>query len=641
MQSESKKNNTTTITEQLIDKICKRIADNKSVRRSLPLNGRLHIDRPLPFICVYRRPTKYEDYGTEKLVKGEASYLIASSSNKIKPGLSSLIQNIVSLMSNEHKAFLVIEVWTKSRNSPSPNNGLGISNPNVKIKISKDRFHTDTVEALEKALEIIYVQRQKVKADIFYEKKQWPEKMSPLISSSFAKEMNCFMIGIEIDPFYQNSTTGELYPLVLKKFHQGLSRAIKLGVYQFSHHQTTLRPTNYQSLGRRAMVKAVWEVDQKLAEISNAYDFLLLVTPINIDQSWNKFKSSKFQKTPTFNYRPIPVNPSALKTKLYNIPIEQIEDPTLSNLFYEKQIELEKTLSMLRDRRTRNFFYGSMQLYGEITSELKSLALQIMENTTAHIKKTTDNVYFDCNAFAQRAEEELIYYKQFFPEMQSKVQIRDDITGLMVSRGNLFLGKKIHIPKNRVEALLQHEIGTHIVTYVNGKAQPFQQLYAGLAGYDELQEGIAVLTEYLVGGLTSTRLRLLAGRVIAANNLIDGATFIDTFRELNGKFDFTQRIAYIITARIYRGGGLTKDAVYLRGLMNILKYFVAGGELEPLLIGKISSNHVPIIKELQSRKVLKPLTLRPRYLENKVALEKLKELKNGLSVIDLIKKEIK
>ncbi|MCW8850266.1 MAG: flavohemoglobin expression-modulating QEGLA motif protein, partial [Melioribacteraceae bacterium] len=359
---------------------------------------------------------------------------------------------------------------------------------------------------------------------------------------------------------------------------------------------------------------------------------------INIDQSWNKFKSSKFQKDPTFYYRPIPINPSALKTKLYNIPLDQIEDPTLSNLFYEKQVELEKTLSMLRDRRTRNFFYGSMQLYGEITKELKSLALNILENTTAHMKEPIDNVYFDCNAFAKKAEEEIIYYKQFFPEMQTKVQIREDITGLMVSKGNLFLGKKIKIPKRRVDALLQHEIGTHIVTYVNGKAQPFQQLYAGLAGYDELQEGIAVLTEYLVGGLTTARLRLLAGRVIAASNLIDGATFIDTFRELNVKFDFTQRIAYIITARIFRGGGLTKDAVYLRGLMNILDYFARGGELEPLLIGKISSNHVPIIKELQARKVLKSLALRPRYLENKAALEKLKELKNGLSVIDLIKR---
>ena len=51
------------------------------------------------------------------------------------------------------------------------------------------------------------------------------------------------------------------------------------------------------------------------------------------------------------------------------------------------------------------------------------------------------------------------------------------ITSLLIS---LFLGKKIRIPKRRVDALLQREIGTHVVTYVNGRAQLFQQLYAGL-----------------------------------------------------------------------------------------------------------------------------------------------------------------
>ena len=33
----------------------------------------------------------------------------------------------------------------------------------------------------------------------------------------------------------------------------------------------------------------------------------------------------------------------------------------------------------------------------------------------------------------------------------------------------------------------------------------------GLTGYDTLQEGLAVLSEYLVGGLSRPRLRLLGG----------------------------------------------------------------------------------------------------------------------------------
>ena len=50
----------------------------------------------------------------------------------------------------------------------------------------------------------------------------------------------------------------------------------------------------------------------------------------------------------------------------------------------------------------------------------------------------------------------------------------------MVSNGNLLIGKRLQIPESRVEALIQHEVGTHVLTYVNGRNQPFQQLYCGL-----------------------------------------------------------------------------------------------------------------------------------------------------------------
>ena len=75
--------------------------------------------------------------------------------------------------------------------------------------------------------------------------------------------------------------------------------------------------------------------------------------------------------------------------------------------------------------------------------------------------------------------------------------------------------------------------------------------------------------------------------------------------------------------RIYRGGGLTKDAVYLRGLLQILKYLREGGELEPLFVGKIASAHLPLLAELSLRQIIKPPALRPRYLENPKALKKI------------------
>ena len=185
--------------------------------------------------------------------------------------------------------------------------------------------------------------------------------------------------------------------------------------------------------------------------------------------------------------------------------------------------------------------------------------------------------------------------------------------------------------------MLAHEVGTHLLTYYGGRLQPFQQLYAGLAGYEELQEGLAVLAEFLVGGLSRRRMRQLAARVVAVRCLTDSASFIETFRTLHRDYGFTQRGAYGITMRVYRGGGLTKDAVYLRGLKAILRYLQKGGDLDPLFVGKMAVKHIPIIEELLYRHVLRPVPIMPHYLQDEAVTRRLDWLRAGKrSVVDLV-----
>ena len=118
------------------------------------------------------------------------------------------------------------------------------------------------------------------------------------------------------------------------------------------------------------------------------------------------------------------------------------------------------------------------------------------------------------------ADAEIRWYKSKWPGFKGVAQVSEEMySGLMVSRDRLFIGKDLRIPEHRAEALLQHEVGTHLLTYFNGREQPFKMLQYGLPGYDALQEGIAVLSEHLVGGLTADRLRVLAGRVIAAGSV--------------------------------------------------------------------------------------------------------------------------
>ncbi len=624
--------------EKLTQAICKRLSEGKQVRRTLPFEGRLHIDRTLPFLLVYRRPPKRPDKGTDLLLKGEASYMIASGARKFKSGLSMLIRAVGETLAKKCGALLIIEIWSGEEN---PDMDMATAIPTFRILLPSSGPLTGTAETLEKALLKIKLNKKSADVEVVYRKQGSLPGPGLLIPKKEADRLNCYLMGLEVQPVFRSPGNGDVFPLTLRKLHLGLSRALKRAAFEFSHSQTDIRPGHYYSLGRRAMVKAVWDVDRRLAGISSSFDFLLLLTPVNIDSAWSKFKKGQFGQSPVFYYRKRHIDPAAMKREIYKIPVENVEDPVLASLFREKRTELDRQMTMIEDRDTKSFLYGSLLTFGGVSDKLMGLAEEILETLPPHSRDDSRTKYLNAVSFAARAKEELEYYRENYPSISAGVQIRSDIVGLMVSRGNLLISSNTKIPVSRVEALIQHEVGTHVVTYFNGRAQPFRQLYSGLAGYEELQEGLAVLAEYLAGGFSRPRLRLLAGRVAAVKCLTEGASFIETFRKLNRDYGFEQRTAFTITARVYRSGGLTKDAVYLQGLVKLLKYLERGGEVAPLFVGKISTDHVPIIQELQWRRVLRAVPLRPRYLDFSDTEDKITMLRNGCSLLNLIERRKK
>jgi uncharacterized protein (TIGR02421 family) len=407
--------------------------------------------------------------------------------------------------------------------------------------------------------------------------------------------------------------------------------------FAFVRQKKTLRPAHFHAPGRTSVVKAVLDIDRQLAEIDRSFDLLLQATPVNAESAWREFRRSRFEKPPVFYYRPLAVDPVLLKRQLYLIPVERVDDPTLSYLFRQKQDELDRQITLLSDVDSTRFLQESLQVYGGVSDWLLEQGTELLDRVPTRSAEGTKAGQLNAIEFAKRAQEELGYYQQKCADFSATVSVREDMfAGLMVSGDQLLIGGRTRIPRRRVDALLQHEIGTHLVTRYNGHHQPFQQLEVGLAGYDGFQEGLAVLAEYLVGGLSRSRLRVLAARVVGAHHMLNGASFIDTFRTLDRNYEFSQRTAYTIAMRLYRGGGLTKDAVYLRGLLQILRYLREGGELEPLFIGKVASAHLPMISELTMREIIKPPALRPRYLETHGAQKKLERLRGGMKVLELV-----
>ncbi|MGB3739288.1 MAG: tyrosine/phenylalanine carboxypeptidase domain-containing protein, partial [Pontixanthobacter sp.] len=191
-------------------------------------------------------------------------------------------------------------------------------------------------------------------------------------------------------------------------------------------------------------------------------------------------------------------------------------------------------------------------------------------------------------------------------------------THIMTVAGDLHVATDYALPAARIDSLIQHEIGVHSVTRFNGRYQPLAVLECGLADYDALQEGIAVLAEYLAGNMPPSRLRLLAARVLAARMAIDGEKAGAIYAAMRDH-SLREEAAFDTTMRALRGGGMTKDALYLDGLIDLLAYLKNDGDIPFLFIGKFALKQRATLRQLLDDGFLKSPALIPRCFEGEDA----------------------
>ncbi len=613
--------------ETSIEKIIEELQEECEIEKHLPGGGYLHMSDELPYLVIYRNQDedieKGKDRATVRLILSEASFLIIG--NKDFEGYQRLMFCLSEAMSSKFKSFLIIEVYAGEENSRK-----------FRIKGPAEKLST-TIKAFQEELDRVnsgYRALNLEKTEVIDTMNRHPEGKKPLLDKQQLKDAGCLLIGLEVPPVYR-SEEGEDYPVFFRSFKDDFVVALHKSIFEFIRIQSSSGVKSYRALGQKKLQKNVVEIDKQLAEIETSYQFLWLVSPSNIRNIKDTFFESHYEKVLNYHYRLLPFDPDVLKRKLYNLKMEDIDDPALSYIFREKREELDLQISMLTERGSDNFFYNSMMLFGKIDRDLQQKAETVLRDVPEKEDRDFDSI-MKAEDFKVLANREFDYFREQDKNFSSKVHVRDDVNILMVSRGELYLPSDYKLNASETHALIQHEIGTHVLTYYNGNQQPLRLLSIGLTDYDTLQEGLAVLSEYLVGGLTGNRMRTLAGRVVAASARMHGADFQEIFRLLNKDYNFTPQRAFNITSRIMQGGGFTKDISYLKGLVQLKEHLEQGGELAPLLTGKFALEHMTIINELQERRVLSPVKLTPRYLHTEETKEKLRKIREGIPLSQLI-----
>ncbi|MEX0885242.1 MAG: tyrosine/phenylalanine carboxypeptidase domain-containing protein [Phycisphaeraceae bacterium] len=625
-----------TIPDRLVDAVASALEQGRRVRRGLPGAGRLVLDPAFPLIHLHRRDVVQPHDEAARLICMSPSYILAPGRRVAAPALASLVQAATLRLIERAGAMLLLELWIDD--APDPPLGHP-AEPGEAIAAGFELLASPSAaDEAEPIFQVMLDALRQVTLDAPAQVRLTRgAPVPPNIESLFAPlggpPPGCLHVGLAVSAIYRNPETGNRYPRLFHELRRQLHTALVESAHAFLRTRTNTQVHHPLSIGPRRLDRAGRHSDRGLARLGNAFDFLLEVSPCNKPQAWQAFEASNHEREPAFQYKPLAIDPALLKRHLYNLPIDDIDDPLVAGLLERRRTEMDRQLTMLADRNTPAFLPGSVQLYGRPDAGLLDLAHQLLAILPPADTEHTPQV--SAHRFLDRARAQIRAYRERDAGFHASAQLRDDVTTLLVSQGSLLIARDYHMPAHRVDALVHHEVSTHLLTYFNGQRQPLRQLGAGLAGYESLQEGLAVLAEHLVAGLDAERLRTLAARVLAVASVPDGATFLDTFRLLRHEHHFDAEQAFILTMRAHRGGGFTKDMIYLKGLADLLAHLAAGGQLDPLYVGLISLEDLPALEALRRRDMIDPAPLKPVYLSTPTARERMPQLRRGVTPLDL------
>lgn len=415
------------------------------------------------------------------------------------------------------------------------------------------------------------------------------------------------VLATEVKKVFCDELDGIAYPNVIKSLKQSLKKAILNHANEFASESTNWQSKRKSTLLNNQIDPEVLKVDKQLHELVKNFELLQYINPINTEKEKKAFFKSRFTVNPSFKYRPIKIDPFALKRKLYSIKVDKIEDIEIQKMYENTISSYADKIDLLATIGSKRFYYNSLGYFGSPSDkDLKNarylLSLPKIETERKTGKKLTA-------MDAKKAFEASFDFYGFkasvgiSKDLAAEAMVLNQQKKVLVKENALFSQKEL-------DFLVHHEIGVHMVTTMNSNLQPLKLFNVGTPVNTYTQEGLAVLSEYLSGNLTLKRLRTLGLRVIAIDMMVKKSDFKTIFAHITNEYNVDKEEAFILLTRVFRGGGFTKDYLYLKGFAHFFKLWNSGFDLTPLLIGKTSIKNYSTIVEMMDRKLIE----RPKFI---------------------------
>ncbi|MDG1659345.1 MAG: flavohemoglobin expression-modulating QEGLA motif protein [Crocinitomicaceae bacterium] len=420
---------------------------------------------------------------------------------------------------------------------------------------------------------------------------------------------NTLVLATEIKKIYCNELTGDDYPNIIKSLQQQLKTRILNNANFFTQKNTSWEHNVKSKLLDRTMESSILSVDRNMHQLLKNFELLAFVNPVNNIQEKKRFFKNKCTEVPKFKYSPIKINPFELKQELGNLKVQDISDVSIRHMYESVINSYFDKIDLLASLNTPKFLYNSLRYFGRPSKkDIQNAEYFLHLPDIAGEPKRSPSL---------GVEEAMVSFKEGLENygFESKIEVNKRVIAQVMvlnAKKTILFNPNAKFSRGQINALVEHEIGVHMVTTMNSNAQKLHLFNLGLPVNTMTQEGLAILSEYLSGNISMKRLKKLAYRVIVVDMMCSGADFIECYNFLVNDHNLDQDDAFSVVTRIFRGGGFTKDYLYLSGFVKILRMWENDRDLEPLLVGKTSLDFYHTLSEMIQREMVQ----KPIYVTN-------------------------
>lgn len=354
-----------------------------------------------------------------------------------------------------------------------------------------------------------------------------------------------------------------------------------------------LKPTTKEEKDSNYSVSNYREIDQSIVSIENKIKLLYHLRPVNLQAEKIKFFKDP-QKNPIFEYPKLKFDSLELESELNKL---KTDETPLGKLFAKKKTEISNKIALLEAIDEERFTDISIRLFGHPTKEEIQECLKMLKKT----KVENSISILSAKDAKERFEKTFAHYGL----KNWKVIIKNNLVADCVAgkNNNLFLKADAKFTNEKIEALIIHEIETHILTAENGKFQPYEIFNIGFPNYLLTQEGLAIYNVEKQRHIPFYNRKKLIYLMIGLEKALK-SSFVEIFDVLK-KLDATDEQAFRVALKVKRGfsdtskpGAFTKDLLYFRGYKQIKKFIEDGGNLRDLYLGKFNLEDLETVKKI-------------------------------------------